>query len=286
MKAFAKTVIAGAVILVVGIVIILVALGVNGWQIDGDYEMKTYECQEDNKSLEIDFSLGRLEINYYEGEKIKVEYPEDKSLTASVEETNGKFTFETTSKRKWLNFDWLKKIPATKIWIPQGKIMDLYLEMNAGTVIIADGEYGKFDVNMNAGTISIGDIVCREMSIDMNAGTINMNKITARVKADVDLNAGSVNIQSLFSPIFNCDVNAGSVSVEWLKSGSTKIGLSAGSIDLLMDGSKKNYEISVEKSAGSCNVSNQFASASGGGTRRITADISAGSLSIRFEFDS
>ena len=286
MKGFIKVIIVGAVILVLGIAVAVTALGVNGWQIDDDYEMKTYECADINKAIDVEFSAGSLEIGYYDADVIKIEYPENKNLSASIEEKDGKLSFETTNKRKWFSFEWLKKRPTTKIWLPKGDIVDLELEMNAGAVNIADGEFGKFDVSMNAGAFSMGEIKCREMSIDMNAGTMNLKNVTANVKAEVDLSAGAMNIQSLISPIFHCDVSAGSVSVGLLKSGSTKIDLSAGSVDLLMEGSKKQYEIAVKKSAGSCNVSNQSASRPSGSTRRIMAEISAGSLYIRFESES
>ena len=57
------------------------------------------------------------------------------------------------------------------------------------------------------------------------------------------------------------------------------IDLSAGSVKLGVVGQKSEYSISVDKSAGSCNVANQS------GTdidKKIDIDMSAGSVTINF----
>ena len=278
MKGFIKVIIAGAVILALGIAIVGIALGVNNWQIDGDYEIKYYECVEDNTTLDIEFSVGTLEINYYDSEKIKIEYPEDKDLSATISENNGTLSFSTTNKRAWFNFGWFKKTPPTRIWIPQGDIMNLDLEMNAGTVKIADGEYGDFDVDMNAGTFSIGDIICKKLSIEMNAGTMNLKNVTSEQNVELDLNAGTMNIQSLVCPSFVATVSAGTANINRLQASSTGIDVSAGTVKLGMVGAKSDYYITVDKSAGSCNISNQ----TGAKDLYIKADISAGNLNVKF----
>lgn len=60
MKRFLKFVIAGAVIFGIGIAIMVITLGVNGWNIDDDYEMMSYECSEQNSVLDLEFSAGML----------------------------------------------------------------------------------------------------------------------------------------------------------------------------------------------------------------------------------
>ncbi|MDE7208486.1 MAG: DUF4097 domain-containing protein [Clostridia bacterium] len=279
MKAFIKVIIAGAAILLIGIIVLVVALGVNNWQIDGDYEMKYYECTQQNTSLDIDFSAGTLEVNYYDGEMIKIEYPENKVLTSTISESNGTLSFATTTKRKWNVFNWFSKIPEAKIWIPQGDIMNIHLDMSAGTTKFADGEYGDFIIGMNAGTLRIGDVTCKKLAVKLSAGTLNMKNTVSAEDVSIDLNAGTLNIQSLVCPSLIGNVNAGTANISSLNTSSVDVDISAGTVKLAMVGAKSDYNISVEKSAGSCNVSNQ----SGATEKRIKASISAGTLNIKFE---
>ncbi|MDE7348077.1 MAG: DUF4097 domain-containing protein [Clostridia bacterium] len=280
MKGFIKVMIAGAVILVVGIVILVIALGVHGWQFDGDYEMKYYECAEQNTTLNIDFSAGTLEINYYDGEKIKIEYPENKVLTSTISESNGTLSFSTTTKRKWNVFNWFSKIPEAKIWIPQGDIMNIHLDMNAGTTKFADGEYGDFIIGMNAGTLQIGDVACKKLAVELSAGTLSMKNMVSAEDVRLDLSAGTLNIQSLVCPSLIGNVNAGTANISRLNTSSVDVDVSAGTVRLGMVGAKSDYNVAVKKSAGSCNVSNQ----SGATDKRIKANISAGTLSVSFEY--
>lgn len=146
MKRFLKFVIAGAVIFGIGIAIMVITLGVNGWNIDDDYEMMSYECSEQNSVLDLEFSAGTLDIDYYDGDTIKVEYPQNKNLTANITEKDGMLTYETISPRKWWNWNWLRNIPTAKILIPKGDVIDVQLDIDAGTVKIADGAYGSLSL--------------------------------------------------------------------------------------------------------------------------------------------
>ncbi|MDE6473902.1 MAG: DUF4097 domain-containing protein [Clostridia bacterium] len=279
MKGFIKVMIAGAVILVVGLVILVVTLGVHGWQFDDDYDMKYYECTEQNTTLDIDFSAGTLEVNYYDGEKIKIEYPENKILSASIAESNGKLSFATTTKRKWNIFNWYNKIPTAKIWIPQGEIIDIDLNMNAGVTKFADGEFGDMSIKMNAGTLQVDNASYKKLSIDMNAGSINLKNAVSAEAVGIDLGAGALNIQSLVCPSLTGDISAGAVNIGRLQTASVDVDISAGAVKLGMIGVQSDYNISIQKSAGSCNVSNQ----SGEKDLRIKANISAGALKVSFE---
>ena len=281
MKGFIKVIIVGAVILGLGIGVLAVTLGINGWQIDSDFEIKTFECQEKNTTLDIEFSAGSLEINWYEEEFIKIEYPENSVWTSKVSEENGAVSFKNTGKFKWNNIPSLfVKVPTTKIWIPQGDILNVKLEMNAGTTKLAGGEYEDLSIAMNAGTFSTtGNISCKKLLVELNAGTINTKDIVSEQNAKIQLNAGSLNIQALNCPSLDVDVSAGTVNIHNLLTSSIDVDLSAGSVKLEITGAaKSDYNIDVDKSAGSCNITNQ----KGSTDKSIKADISAGSLTVKF----
>lgn len=278
MKRFLKFVIAGAVIFGIGIAIMVITLGVNGWNIDDDYEMMSYECSEQNSVLDLEFSAGTLDIDYYDGDTIKVEYPQNKNLTANITEKDGTLTYETISPRKWWNWNWLRNIPTAKILIPKGDVIDVQLDIDAGTVKIADGAYGNFEVEMNAGTLDIGNIVCDKLSVEMNAGTIGVKSASSSKDVLMDVSAGTIKIGSLTCPSFVGDVNAGTANIERLQASSTVVDISAGTMKLCMVGAKSEYNVVVDKSAGSCNISSQ----KGSKDLQILAEISAGTLVVKF----
>ncbi len=279
MKGFIKVMIAGTVILVIGIVILVITLGVHGWHIDDDYDIKYYECTEQNTILDIDFLAGTLEINYYDEKMIKIEYPENKIWSASIIESNGKLSFATTTRRKWNIFNWFSKIPTAKIWIPKGQIIDIDLDMNAGVTKLACGEFGNLNIKMNAGALQMDDAICKKLSVDMNAGTLNLKNAVSAEDVSIDLGAGALNVQSLVCPSLTGDISAGALNISRLQAVSVDIDISAGAVKLGMAGVRSDYNIAIEKSAGSCNISNQL----GNKDLRIEANISAGSLNVSFE---
>lgn len=133
-----------------------------------------------------------------------------------------------------------RRIPEMTVKIPQGKIVDFKLEMSAGAAHIADGEFKNFDFNMSAGSAAIGKIKCSR---------------------------------------FNADLSAGSLNVSGIESDNIKVDLSAGSANLTVNGEKSDYYITVDKSAGSCNVGGQQGTVA---DKVIDIDLSAGSVNVNF----
>ena len=145
MKGFVKTIIAGAVIIGLGVAILLITLGINGWNINvalgnSNFEMKTYNAVNSVETLKVDFYAGSLEIEFYDGDEVKIEYPENKKYSAEINEENGVLSMSTGS-RHW--YDWflnwsIINLPATKISLPaDSKIMEAgcynYLAANGTT---------------------------------------------------------------------------------------------------------------------------------------------------------
>ncbi len=136
-------------------------------------------------------------------------------------------------------FGWFK-VPEMTVKIPQGKVIDFSLEMSAGSAHVQDGEFKNFNFDMSAGSANIGNIRCDKFDADLSAGSLHVSGIT-------------------------CD--------------NILIDLSAGSANLTVNGKKSDYYITVDKSAGSCNVSGQQGAASG---KVIDIDLSAGSVNVHF----
>ena len=259
-KTVKATLIAGAIILCIGIVAVLVAGISNGWNFDTlKWEEKSYECEQSADITDIDlrFDAGKLKIEFYDGETIKVEYSENERLTYDVEVVNR--TLSISADFHWhLQFLWFNRFPETKVYIPKDMSLGLKMEINAGAITVSDGTFNDVDVKINAGVISMNNLNCNSFNLQLNAGAVNIAHLTSQKNFVADINAGALDITRLV-----CD--------------DISLDLSAGAANLTIAGKKSDYTIRTEVSAGSCNVRSQS-----GGSKRLDVDVSAGSANINF----
>lgn len=261
MKGYVKCIIAGAVILGIGIAVLIIALAVNGWKFDfkeTEYEMKTYETKESYDTLNIDFNAGELEIVFYEGEKIKFEYPENNRYTASVTEQKSSVSF-VTKKKHWFDwFSWSTNFPKTTISIPENSKLNLTIELNAGKVTVPDGEYINLTLKVNAG--------------DINANTVTASSINCAV------NAGNVKIENATCTKANLEVNAGNMTFSRLDCGEITVDTNVGNMSLGVVGTATEYTVDIDNHAGTCNVENH----TGASGKSIKGELNLGTFKVSF----
>ncbi len=259
MKGYIKVIITGVVIFSLGLIMFLVVLGLNDWTFSPKYEMKQFESSQNLTTLSIDYSAGVIETKFYDGDKIIVEYPESSRYTTKVTEDNGTLSI-VSGKRHWYDVSfWIGKIPKAVVSIPNGLVLDVAAELHAGVITIGDGTFGDVTLKMNAGTVNFGDTVCGKFQLDLNAGAVYV---------------GGATCNSLVTK-----VNAGTAEIKKLVCNDIKAVVNAGGLQIKIDGVKSEYTISVEKNAGSCNLSGQTSSTEG---KKIDAKVNAGSLEVKF----
>ena len=282
MKKGLKTIVAGVVVAVVGVVVLLCALGASGWNYNrvGNWEEDTYATDAEITKLTIEVNAGQVVIKRGSSNTVFVKYQyNDKYKPEFKEKGDGVLSIETAKKR-WYNFNaWFEDAPTIEIEINENCFPVIDLELNAGTVQLGDGNWGNLiDVELNAGAMAIGNVTVDELHLDVNAGALDAQKIQCQ-KATCQLSAGAFSIKELVCGSFDCDVSAGSAEVKKLDSASITLDVSAGSAALGLAGAQSDYNVRVDKSAGSCNVSSQTNPAA---TRLLAIDISAGSVNISF----
>lgn len=265
MKTLGNIFIAGIVILIIGIVVLVVALGLNDWSFNGtaEFETKTYTADKSDLSeLDITVNAGPARTEFYDGDKIIIEYPENSKFKPTITESANELQFKSGSF-KWYNVSFWGnvKIPETVIKLPKNTVFDLDMVLNAGALTIESGAYGEVDITVNAGTLSGGNIISNNFS-----GKVN---------------AGSLKIDGIKCPELVCKVNAGSLRLESVNCPEINAKVNAGTLNLQIDGIKSEYSISVDKSAGDCSVSGQH----GTTDKTLFIDISAGSATINFTED-
>lgn len=249
----------GLVVFFIGIGVLIAGLAFNDWKFNVEYDMQTYNSTEENTVLDLNLAAGEMYVGFYDGENIEVEYPSSYRYGYEVKEKNGTLTVEPKQHfGMWFGFLW-NRVPAVVIRIPQGKVMQLNLDMSAGKIEIADGEFTSVKAHMSAGWTNLGNLKC--------------GKFVSRISA------GKLDVKGLECTDFDLHLSAGAVNVNQIKCDVIDVDLSAGSADLTVNGAKSEYYITVDKSAGSCNLSGQQGTVAG---KVIDIDLSAGSVNVHF----
>ena len=253
---------------IVAVVIVAVFLGVillgviTDWALtfSVDWEEHKFECSDTISDIDIEFSAGTLQIEFYDGKQIEVEYYSCNRFTTNFTATNGTLRM-STSPTRWNNvFLWFNKIPETKMYIPRSWQVNFDVVINAGAVTFAEGgNYGNISIELNAGAISMRKVNCLDCNLEVNAG--------------------SMNLSDLYCNKLTCEVNAGAAEVNGLKCDDISIEVSAGAANIGIIGQKSQYTIRVDKSAGSCNVTNQIGTDA---NKVINIDVSAGAANVTF----
>lgn len=263
MKGYVKCIIAGAIILGIGIAILIIALAVNGWKFDfkeTEYEMKSYTAEQQYDTLSVDISAGEVEIVYYEGETIKFDYPENNRFTATIVESKSGISFVSKKKNFWDWFSWgVTTLPKTTISVPQDCKLNLNIELNAGTVNLPDGEFEKLSLHVNAGEIKGNSVTASSLECKMNAGTAKFESLECAT--------------GLFK------VNAGTVTVSRFACDKITTNVNAGTVTLSVVGTATEYTVDITKNAGSCNIDNHTGT---NGEKSITGKMNAGALKVNF----
>lgn len=259
MKPFVKAIIAGGCIIVTGLIILIIALGLNGWVFIANFDNAEFNAEQENNKIIVENSVGTMKINYYDGDKVQIYYPEAKNYKFSISEENGTIRVKSP-KPKWYEFSvWWTDIPETVINLPQDTIFELDLTVNAGILRLNEGEYSGVRLTVNAGSLRTTGVECDTFNAEVNAGSMSISNIVCHTSFEGEVNAGSLNATNVTCPKITAEV-------------------SAGSLNMTINGVKSEYTIDAHVSAGSSNIRSQ----SGSTDKKLTADVSAGSLNISF----
>lgn len=260
MKAVIKAIIGGSVIIGIGLIILMIALALNGWKFMPEFDTEHFTADGEIFELKIENGIGGIKTEFYDGDKITVDYPVSNRYSSSIEEKDGVLTVKGLNKRHWYNFTFLPNdLPVTLVKIPQNTVLKIDAKVNAGKVELAAGEYSEVEIQVNAGSLTAHGVTCSQFKGEVNAG--------------------SISVKSLESASLDCKVSAGSFHADRVSCPLVRVKVSAGSANLTVAGNKADYTVLVDKSAGSCNVTSQVGSDP---NKKIDIEVSAGSVSVSF----
>lgn len=242
---------------VIGIVLVIVGGSFGDWNVK--YTDEIFKSENTVERIELDVAAGSANVEFYDGDCVEITYQSHpkNGFTASQEGGTVKLGH---ARRGWFNWSWSsRKGPTATVKIPYTLAVDLDIDISAGKVTVQSGEFKGLDIDVSAGSLTMGETVCTNTVCHVSAGSVKFGGLTCNT-TDCDVSAGSVEFSNVVCPVIDLDVSAGAI----------KFGVS---------GDKSEYTISVDKSAGGCNVSSQQGTDA---SKKIDIDISAGSVEVNF----
>ena len=249
--------------------------------IDPEFTQAHYTQQAESvQNVKIDITSGEVETVFYDGDKIEIEYHTSNIYNVEIKEQNGTLIYKQHNKR-WLMLCGTINYPKTTIKLPESCVYNLDIDMSAGLTTVNGGTLGDVKIDLSAGLVNLsGNVVCSSLDIDLSAGKVNIGKVECAGAVKVDLSAGQVDIDEITCTDIKIDLSAGTVNVSTLNCPRIYVDLSAGTVKLKVVGQQSEYSVTVDRSAGSCNIANQKGTDE---NKIIDIDLSAGTVNISFK---
>lgn len=293
-KAIKIVVIIGVSLLLVGCVIFVVAMSLNGWDfsaLSSEYEKKTLVATEEKSVVVLDFQNSDVQVKYAQVEYASVEYSvakgkDGKELNAfDIVDENGKLSL--TERRVVQTWFFGFNVKPTAILTLPNTFCDLTVKTDNGKIVIdksVNGGFGKVEFDTDNGEIDIrGDMTCSSLTATTNNGKITFGgKLSADgdVKAESDNGKISVNGE-LKARGVRFDTDNGAVSSSSvIDAESVYMKTENGGITVTLAGKTGDYSVTAKTGNGSCNVAD-----SEGGSRTLVAKTGNGAIKVSFVQD-
>ncbi|MDE5943676.1 MAG: DUF4097 family beta strand repeat-containing protein [Clostridia bacterium] len=223
--------------------------------------MTSYTAEEDYTAVKINAERCSVRTEFYNGDKITVDYPVIKGYQWSISNADGDglLTLSSNMPSNYLTLLGSVNIPDAVIKLPENVLFDVEVETAAGSVTLANGNYNNIKVDLAAGSFYANTVTCESINCKINAGSFYADSMTCN---DI-----------------RCDINAGEINIDELTCNSLTASVDMGSLEIGMTGLKSEYTISAVCNMGSSNLSTQ----TGSSDKKIDVSVSMGSLEVTFD---
>lgn len=258
MKSIVNWIIAGAVIVVVGLVFVIIGASFGGscYGYRENWTETEQSFSEQISAVKCDLETCSLKISYYDGESVYVSYPESSIRESAVSVNLGVLTI--TSEMTTSTYNYSSDFPIAVIKIPESYTVSLDLEIDLGCIYIYDGAYNNLNLNVDAGVIEIGSVTFNSAAIEVDAGNVTITDMTCGTLV--------------------CNIDTGAVKFNKLACPNIQIGVDLGSVKACLAGSRDDYTATCSIDLGSCNISS-----GGSGVNILKISVDAGSAEITFD---
>ena len=235
-------------------------------------ESKFYESDAAFVGMLLD--IGASDVTVKTGEKYTVTYTTSAIRRVSVEEVGGKLNI---SEKRSLWNSWANFGHEMTITVPEG-CDEFDLSLSAGSLRAENiaGTHAK--ITVSAGQIDLNNCYFARSDIKCSAGGIEI-KNSSLGDTTVNVSAGSVTLADVKATTANATVSAGDLELERFDVQSTfEAHVSAGGISGSLAGKSEDYSVSVNVTAGSCNLQSVIRDVD----KKLLLSVSAGSIDLDF----
>lgn len=275
----AATAILGAFFIAIAAVVISAAITAKNIKFD----TATFTAGTAVTSIDVAIAAGEAECVYSdEVEFLTVDYFNSDKFGYSTSMADGKFTLAPTKRTGGVVWNIAMSIrgwdlPKITIKIPAAQKVDAEVKLSAGTFDLGGGEYGNVTLKLSAGKLTTGTLVCENYTAHVSAGEL-ISSATCKVM-NVTLSAGSVTLGKCAAENCTAKLSAGSFEIGELTAPQLGVTVSAGDFEAKIKGTKNDYTVLTDVSAGNCNLHSQVGTDP---TKMITVNVSAGNATINF----
>lgn len=285
--------IVGVSLLIMGCVVFVVAMSVNGWdfsEFTRQYETKTLVATEQKSTVVLDLQNSDVQIVYNaSAQYITVEYAVAKTTSGKelsqfvVVNNNGELRLrEEPNLQFWFFGIGIK--PTATITLPNNQC-SLSVDTDNGKIVIddsvANGSFVNLDLETDNGSITIdGNVTCTNLDVSTSNGKIVFNgNVTATNELEAESDNGVIIVDGkLTANSVSLETNNGAITANGtIDAQKLHLETKNGKITAKLEGKNADYGISVKTGNGSCNVND-----SEGGVRKLYAKTDNGSIEITF----
>ena len=195
----------------------------------------------------------------------------------------GKFTINDDLNFKSLDLDVSAGKFVTNNTLTVEKSADIYIsagDININNLVVGEDALLK----VSAGDFDIDNLTVNgNAEFKVSAGDLTVKKASVTGNSTLNVSAGDMTFAELKTKKMEARVSAGDIKIDKLESDDIKFNISAGDITMKLVGSVDEFNIDIDKSAGSCNLDKaERHQKVTGSDKKIEGDISAGKATILF----
>ena len=215
-----------------------------------------YECKYDSEDNELKAGLKKkywfLFWKKLDKNVVNV-YLTDNEYKAYLDLNAGKFNVNDDLSFKSLDLDVSAgKFTASTLTVENDS--DIYI--SAGDIEISNLVIGGNSILK----VSAGDLVVNNITVDgsasfkVSAGDMTIGNATVTGDSTLNVSAGDMNFNELKTNKLEAKISAGDIDIAKVETDDIKFNISAGDISMKIVGSIDEFNIDIDKSAGSCNL--------------------------------
>ena len=224
-------------------------------------ETKTYTVSSEISDLNIQINAADFYIK--EGNGFSVE---SNLKNLEVDEKNGCLTLKDLTKIK-LNGSNAYENAVLTIYVPAGMAFD------------------NVNIKTGAGRFTVDSLSAATIGFELGAGDVTISKLIAEKSANIEGGAGRITISDGAIKNLDLEMGLGQLNLTSALTGDCNLDSGVGEMNVILLGSKDDYELDIEKGIGNITVDGKNVTdfgSSGNGANEVDIHGGVGAINVRF----